>query len=49
VIGGHFKFKMAAFTKAANIVNNALTRFPDPINVGIDTKIIALTGIEAEI
>jgi hypothetical protein len=49
VIGGHFKFKMAAFTKAANIVNTALTRLSDPAHVAIDTNIIVLTGLEAEI
>jgi hypothetical protein len=33
VIGGHFKFEMTAFTKAANMVINDLTRFPDPTHV----------------
>jgi hypothetical protein len=43
------KLKMAANTKSANIINNALNGFLVPENVGFDTKFKIFGGLEPEI
>jgi hypothetical protein len=43
------KFKMDAFTKSSNIINNAFNGFLDPENMGIDTKLIILMYMESKI
>jgi hypothetical protein len=43
------KFKMDAFTKSSNIINNAFNGLPDPENMGIDTKFIILRYMESKI